>query len=151
MQFRSVAAFGRLLGAAGLGATLGAAVAGLIALVSGQAFQSGNPWLTGLPVLALLGAGIGALVAPLTHRWFLPASPDRRHGEHRRLLLFAAAGLVVVPLAIAAGQWHAVATVTIPLMVVGSAAILALRTRTIRRSHPRRHVARQVTRSTSTQ
>lgn len=151
MAFRCVVTFGRLIGVAGLGAALGAAVAGLIALVSGQAFQPASTWLTGLPILTLLGAGIGALVAPLTRRWFLPASPARRHGDRRRLLLFTAAGLVVVPLALAAGQLHAIAAVTIPLMTVGTAVTLTLRTRALRRIDLRRHVARPVTRSATTQ
>jgi len=146
MWSRSVVAFGRLIGAAGLGAALGAAVAGLIAIVLGQAFQPGSTWLTGLPVLAVLGAGFGALVAWLTRRWFLPSAPDWKHGSRRRLLLFTAAGLVVVPLAVAVGQSPASTTVAILLMFAGSAVTLMMWTRASRRTHPgRRGGARPVT------
>lgn len=137
--------FGRLIGAAGLGAALGAAVAGLIAIVIGQAFQPGSTWLTGLPLLAVLGAGVGALVARITRQWFLPSAPDR-NGVRRRMLLFTAAGLVVGPLAIAVGQLHAIAAVAIPLMLVGSAVTLTLWMRAFRRNHPGRHGARSVAR-----
>jgi hypothetical protein len=146
MRFRSVVVFGRLIGAAGLGAALGAGVAGLIAIVIGQAFQPGSTWLTGLPVLAVIGAGVGALVARLTRQWFLPTVPDQHTGARRRMLLFTGAGLIVVPLAEAVGQLHAIAAVAIPLMLVGSAVTLTLWMRAFRRNHPGRHGGRPVAR-----
>ncbi|WP_034271125.1 hypothetical protein [Haloechinothrix halophila] len=146
MRFRSVVVFGRLIGAAGLGAALGAAVAGLIAIVLGQAFQPGSTWLTGLPVLAVLGAGVGACAARLTRQWFVPTDPHRHNDARRRMLLFTAAGLVAVPLAVAVGQLHAIAAMAIPLMLAGSAVTLTLWMRAFRRNHPGRHGGRPVVR-----
>ncbi|TVT23390.1 hypothetical protein FNH05_33040 [Amycolatopsis rhizosphaerae] len=147
MKSRSVVVFGKLIGAAGLGAALGASVAGLIAVVFGQAVQPGSTWLTGLPALAVIGAGVSALVAGLTRRWFLSAAADKPHGERRRLLLFTAAGLVVVPLAIAVGQLQAAATMAIPFMVAGSAVTLTLWMRAFRRTRRNLHGGRSLIRA----
>lgn len=146
MRFRSVVVFGRLIGAAGLGAALGGAAAGLIAIVLGQAFQPGSTWLTGLPVLAVLGAIFGAGVARLTRQWFLPTFAARQNGSRYRMLLFIVGGMVVVPLTVAVGQLDAIAAVAIPLMLLGSMVTLMLWTRVFRRTHPRLHGGRPITR-----
>lgn len=123
MRFRPVVVFARLCGAAGLGVFLGAAVAGLISITTGAAFARGAAWVTGVPVLAVLGALAGLAIAWLTRRWFAPQAPRRRS-------LFTAAGLVALPLAVAPFQGEpntliaftliaAVAVLTVTLWVRG--------------------------------
>ncbi|MEV4734221.1 hypothetical protein [Saccharopolyspora sp. NPDC049426] len=97
MRFRPIVVFARLCGAAGLGVFLGAAVAGLISIVTGAAFARGAAWVAGVPVLAVLGALVGLAVAWITRRWFAPQAPRRR-------LLFTGAGLAALPLAVAVAQ-----------------------------------------------
>ena len=123
MRLASVVMFGRLVGATGLGAYLGAALAGLIAVVAGQAFSTGSPWLTALPVLAVLGAGLGAAIARLTRRWFLPH-------VRRRMLVFTVSNVLVLPLAVAIGQLHSIETIGILLVFAGGATTLAMYLRT---------------------
>ena len=94
MRFRAYIVFARLCGAAGLGVFLGASAAGLINVINGSAFTHDPNWLTGAPVLAVLGAVGGFLVAWITRRWFAPRAPYRR-------LLFTAAGALTLPLATA--------------------------------------------------
>lgn len=144
MRFRSVVTFGRLIGAAGLGSALGAAVAGLIAIVIGRVDST---FLAALPGLAVLGAGAGTVVARLTRQWFLPSDPAQQHGARLRMLQFAAAGLMVLPLTVAVGQLHAGSTVMIPLMFLGSVITLTLWTRSFRPIHLSSHAARPHARS----
>lgn len=117
--------FGRLIGAGGLGAYLGAAVAGLVAVVTGQALSAGSPWLAGVPVLAVLGAGVGAAIARVTRSWFLP-------GIRRRMEVFTAVGVVVLPLAAAFGQLRWSGSVGILLVLAGGIATMAIYLRTPR-------------------
>jgi hypothetical protein len=91
-------AFLRWLGLGGIGALGGGCYAGLvidgvISLIDGRTFAN-HVWLPGLPGLAIVGAGLGALLALLTRSRLLP----RRRG---RLLIVTLAGLVTVPLALA--------------------------------------------------
>ncbi|WP_406690334.1 hypothetical protein REH65_31185 [Saccharopolyspora sp. ID03-671] len=97
MRFRAVVVFARLCGAAGLGVFLGSAVAGLISIVTGTAFARGAAWVTGVPVLAVLGALAGLAIAWITRRWFVPQASHRR-------LLFTAAGVAALPLAVGVAQ-----------------------------------------------
>jgi hypothetical protein len=117
MRATAVVVFGRLIGATGLGAYLGAALAGLIAVITGQAFTA--PWPAAVPVLALLGCGVGASIAWITRRWFLPRI---RH----RMLVLAAAGVLVLPLAAAIGQFHAIGSIGILLVFLGGATTLTI-------------------------
>jgi hypothetical protein len=104
--------FAGLIGAAGAGAYLGAVVAGLLAVLTGQAFTTGSPWPAGAGGLALLGGAGGWLVAHLTRaRLALRLS--------RRVLVFTLGGLVSFPLAVALGQLHQVGSVGIGLVMIG--------------------------------
>ncbi|MGH3927230.1 MAG: hypothetical protein ACRDS1_16225 [Pseudonocardiaceae bacterium] len=89
--------FGGLIRAAGVGAYLGATVAGLLAVLTGQAFAAGSPWPAGAPVLALLGAAGGWLLARLTRARLVPRLA-------RRTSVFIVGGLVSLPLAVAIGS-----------------------------------------------
>ena len=128
----SVVMFGRLVGATGLGAYVGAALAGLIAVVTGQAFSSCSTWLSGVPVLAALGAAVGPGIAWFTRRWFLPRL-------RRRVLAFTAADVLVLPLAVAIGQLRAIGTLGLLLVFLGGATTvtLYLRAATGRTRRPR--------------
>lgn len=108
----SIVSFGRLCAASGLGVYLGASVAGLVAVLNGDAFTSGSRWLSTVPVLAVVGAGVGAAVAWLTRRWLLPRAP-------RRLVTFAVAGVITLPLFSAIGQMRALDSVGAPLALAG--------------------------------
>lgn len=119
--------FAGLIGAAAAGAYLGAVVAGLLAVLTGQAFAAGSPWPAGVGVLALLGAAGGWLLAQLTRARLAPRLS-------RRTLVFALGGLVSLPLAIASGQLHQVDSVGIVLVVIaGWAGIISYVTGRLRR------------------
>ncbi len=123
--------FAGLIGAAAAGAYLGAVVAGLLAVVTGQAFAAGSPWLAGAPVLALLGAVGGWLLARLTRARLAPRLS-------RRTLVFTVVGLVSFPLAVAVGQLHQMGSVGIVLvMIAGCAGILSYVTGRLRRASQR--------------
>ncbi|MGH4009676.1 MAG: hypothetical protein ACRDTH_16255, partial [Pseudonocardiaceae bacterium] len=123
--------FAGLIGAAAVGAYLGAVVAGLLSVATGQAFAVGSPWPAGAPVLALLGAAGGCLVARLTRARLVPRLS-------RRTLVFTLGGLVSLPLAIAIGQLHQVDSVGIALVVIaGWAGIISYVTGRLRRASHR--------------
>ena len=117
MRAGSIVMFGRLIGVTGLGAYLGAALAGLIAVITGQAFAA--PWPAAVPVLAVLGGAVGAAVSWLTRRWF---APRLRH----RFLVLSGAGIPTLPLAVAIGQFHAIASVDLLLIFLGGATTLII-------------------------
>ncbi|MGH4011275.1 MAG: hypothetical protein ACRDTH_24465 [Pseudonocardiaceae bacterium] len=123
--------FAGLIGAAAVGAFLGAVVAGLLAVLTGQAFAAGSPWPAGAGVLALLGAAGGWLLARLTRARLAPRL-------FRRTLMFTLGGLVSLPLAIAVGQLHQVDSVGIVLVVIaGWAGIINYVTGRLRRASHR--------------
>jgi hypothetical protein len=115
----SILAFVRLCAAAGLGVYLGASVAGLIAVLDGEAFRTGSPWLDNLPALAIVGAGVGLAVARLTKRWLAPRTP-------RRWVVFAVAGTVTLPLFTAVSQLRAIEPVGASLALVCGAVMAVL-------------------------
>ena len=123
--------FPGVVGAAASGAYVGAVVAGLLALVTGQVFDAGSPWPAGAGVLALMGAVGGWLFARLS--WLALRM-------HRRILVFTVAGLVSFPLAVAIGQLHQVDSIGIGLvMITGCASAIRYV------SHRRRRVVRRPT------
>lgn len=120
--------FAGLIGAAAVGAYLGAVAAGLLAVVTGQVFAAGSPWPAGAGVLALLGAAGGWLVAGLTRSRLAPRLP-------RRTLVFTLGGLVSLPLAVAIGQLRQMDSVGIVLVVIaGWAGIISYVTGRLRRA-----------------
>jgi hypothetical protein len=129
--------FAGLIGAAAAGAYLGAVVAGLLAVVTGQALAADSPWPAGAGVLALLGAAGGWLLSGLTRTRLAP-------GLSRRTLVFTLGGLVSprglvsLPLAVAFGQLHRVGGVGIVLVVIaGWAGIISYVTGRLRRASQR--------------
>lgn len=109
-RVRGGVGFAGMIGATGVGAYLGAALAGLLAVLTGQAFADDSPWPGGAVVLAVLGAGGGGLVTGLTAlAWTM---------RHRTLLLVLG-GLVSLPLATAIGQLHQADSIGIGLVAVG--------------------------------
>ncbi|GAB3162203.1 hypothetical protein GCM10027258_80820 [Amycolatopsis stemonae] len=130
MRVTTFVVFWRFIGAAGIGAGVGAAVAGLIAVLTGRAFAPASPWLTALPVLIVFGAPVGIAVARLTRLWLLPAIA--RH----RLLWGTLAGAVVVPLAIAIGQLGNLLAVGMVLMLAGAVTTTVVWVRWFRDTHP---------------
>lgn len=110
----SIIAFVRLCAAAALGVYLGASVAGLVAVLDGEAFRSGSRWLGNVPVLAVVGAGVGTAVAPLTRRWLASRIA-------RRWTVFGVAGAVTLPLFTAVSQMRAIETVGASLALAGGA------------------------------
>lgn len=136
MRFSRFSLFGRFLGASGLGTALGLAAGGLITVATGQALSPGSDWPTGLSGSVVLGAGIGAFTAWASRRWFLPATTDRSC-TRRRVLLFAAAGMLVVPLDVAIGESHGVATLVLVLGAAGWVSVLTLWVRAYRRGFRR--------------
>jgi len=123
--------FWRFIGSIGVGAYLGAAAAGVIALLTGKAFAAGSTWAAGLPVLVVLGAIITAVVSRLTRPWLLPKLSGHRW------LWGAAAGLLLGPLAIAVGQLGGLlAPVGLPLMLAGAVTTVVLWVRWYRATHP---------------
>ena len=110
MRFRSFIVFARLCGAAGLGVFLGASATGLINVITSNTFHDPS-WLTGAPVLAVLGALVGFGLAWITHRWFAPNVPYRR-------LLFTTAGVLALPLVTAVSTGPP--AIAFPLMLAGS-------------------------------
>lgn len=139
MRATTFVVFWRFIGAAGVGSFLGAAVAGLVAVVTARVFADGSPWVTGLPVLAVLGALVMAGVARLTRFWLVP-----RLVRHR-MLWGAVAGSVVTPLAVAVGQLGDLLPVAL-VMPIGSVVTAALWVRWFRGRHQtsriREHVLR---------
>ncbi|WP_460959125.1 hypothetical protein [Parasphingorhabdus pacifica] len=117
MRFRAYVVFARLCGAAGLGVILGAAAAGLLNIATGHAFARGSAWLTGVPVLAVLGALAGLAIAWITHRWFAPNAPRRR-------LLFTLAGLPALPLAVAVAQGEP--STVVSFSIIAAAVVLTV-------------------------
>lgn len=115
----SIIAFVRLCAAAGLGVYLGASAAGLIAVLDGEAFRSGSPWLGNLPALAVVGAGVGLAVARLTRRWLALRTP-------RRWVVFAIGGIVTLPLFTAVSELGAIEAVGASLALAGGAVMTVL-------------------------
>lgn len=123
--------FAGLIGAAAGGAYLGATVAGMLAVMTGQAFAVGSPWPAGAGVLALLGAAGGWLLAQLTRTRLAPEMP-------RRTLVFTLGGLVSLPLAIAIGQLHQLDGVgTVLVVIAGWVGIISYVTGRLRRGSQR--------------
>lgn len=151
MRVTTFVVFLRLIGAAGVGAYLGAAVAGLVAVLTGRAFAPAGTWVTALPVLAVFGALLTAGVARLTRLWLLPKASGRR------ALWGAAAGAVLAPLAVAVGRMGTLVDVGLLLVLAGSLITAVQWVRWFRAAHPtsrtraRIHAAptrrRQLTRS----
>lgn len=117
MRFRSFIVFARLCGAAGLGVFLGAGATGLVNVISGNILAHDPTWLTGAPVLAMLGALLGFLIAWITRRWFAPHAPYRR-------TFFTLAGALTLPLATAVSTGPP--AIAFPLMLVGAALTITL-------------------------
>lgn len=130
MRVTTFVVFARLLGAIGVGTYLGAAVAGLIAVLTGQALVSGSPWVTALPVLTVLGAVLTAAVAWLTRFWLLPRV------TRRRTLWGAVAGAILTPLAIAIGQLGDLFAVGMLPILIGAVTTAVLWVRWFRATHP---------------
>ena len=102
--------FAGLIAAGTVGAYFSVVVAGLLAVLTGQAFAAGSPWPAGVGVLALLGVVGGWLLAGVSRARLVPELS-------RRTLVFALGGLVSLPLAVAVGQLHQVGGVGIVLVV----------------------------------
>ncbi len=131
MRATAFVIFWRFIGSFGVGSYLGAAVAGLVALLTGKVFAAGSTWVTGLPVLVVFGAIITAVVSRLTRPWLLP-----RFARHR-WLGGAVAGLLLGPLAIAVGELGGLLDpVGMPLMFIGAAITVVLWVRWYRATHP---------------
>lgn len=113
-----------LVGAAAAGAYLGAAAAGLLAVLSGQVFAAGSPWPAGAGVLAILGAAGGWLVSRFTR--VVPTL-------QRRAWVLSVGGLVSVPLAVALGQLHQGGSVGVGLVMIAGLATAVTHVRTCRR------------------
>ncbi|MEU7477070.1 hypothetical protein AB0A63_13870 [Lentzea sp. NPDC042327] len=113
MRFTTAVTFARFIGACGVGSYLGAATAGLVALLSGKAFEPGSPWLAGVPFLAVIGALVTAVAFRLTRYWLLPKL-------RRRLLWGALAGAVLTPFAVAVGQLGDLRPLAAWLMLAGA-------------------------------
>jgi hypothetical protein len=129
MRVTTFVVFWRFIGAVGVGAGCGAAIAGLIAVLTGRAFAPGSPWLTALPVLVVFGAALGAGVGPLTRFWLLPKVAHRAGWG-------ALAGAVVAPLAIAIGQLGNLLAVGMLLMLAGAITTAVVWIRWFRATHP---------------
>jgi hypothetical protein len=112
MRPTSLVVFLRLIGAGGAGAYVGAAVAGVIAVATGQVFATGSPWPKAWPVLALFGIGIGAGMGWVTRRWLVP-------NMRRRILVFVLTGPILLPLAIAVGELHPLTGIGLPFIAAG--------------------------------
>lgn len=123
----AVLLFFRLCGVTGLGVYLGGAVAGLIAVITGDVFASGSPWPRTAPALAIAGAGVGLALGWLTRRWLLPQAAHR-------WLTFTLTGIATLPLFAAVAQLRAIETVGIPLVVAGAIAVAIVYWRASRRS-----------------
>lgn len=117
----------RLVGAGGIGTTLGLAVAGVLGLVTGQMSAEGNPWLVGLPGFVLLGALAGVVTARITRSWL-------GLRIHRRYWVFTAVGAIAVPLALSLGQMpEQFVTAAVAFAAVGWVSTVTLRIRALRR------------------
>ncbi|MCP2242514.1 MULTISPECIES: hypothetical protein [Lentzea] len=138
MRVTALVVFMRLIGAGGVGAYVGAAASGLIAVLTGKVFAPGSPWTTGLPFLIVIGAVLTMGIARLTRAWFLPAVATRR------ILWGAAAGAVLLPLAVAVGELGDLAPIAVGLMAIGWVTTVVLWIQWFRRrsSHsPRRRAS----------
>lgn len=133
MRFTTAVVFARFIGACGVGTYIGAAAAGLLALLTGRVLVPGSPWLTGLPFLVVIGAVVTTGVARLTRFWLLPKL-------RRRLLWGAVAGAVLTPLAVAVGQAGDLSTIAALLMLAGAATTSWLWVRWFRRSRQVPHI-----------
>jgi hypothetical protein len=123
--------FAELIAAGTVGAYFSAVVAGLLAVITGQAFAGGSLWLAGAGVLALFGAVGGWLLAGITRARLVPKMS-------RRTLAFALGGLVSLPLAVAVGQLHQVGGVGIVMVVLaGLVGIIRYLRRRLRRASQR--------------
>ncbi|WNV83149.1 hypothetical protein [Umezawaea sp. Da 62-37] len=129
MRVTAVVLYMRFIGAAGVGSYLGAATAGLIAVITGSVFAPGSIWAAAVPGLALLGALLTTGVARLTRFWLLPSI------THRRTLWGAAAGAVLTPLAVGGSQPGVPINLTLLLMLIGSIVTAVLWTRWFRATH----------------
>lgn len=110
----SIVAFIRLCAASGVGVYLGGSLAGLVAVVNGDAFAPGSPWLGNVPGLAVFGAGAGAAAFWVTRRWLVPRLSHR-------LAVFVVTGILTLPLFTAISQLRAIQTVGAPLALLGGA------------------------------
>lgn len=102
--------FAGLIGASGVGTYLGTAVAGLVAVLSGQVLAQGSSWPAAAVMLAVLGAGAGAVIAGLTRV---------ARTLRRRTLILTAGGLVSLPLATAINHLDQVDSIGIGLVGLG--------------------------------
>lgn len=123
MRSSSIVQFAKVIGATGVGTYLGAATAGIGAIVTGAAFD--GVWLAGIPGLAILGACLGALVAPLTGHWLLPQIS-------RRGWVFTGAGLITMPLIGTIGNMDRLGGVLIGLVFAGGLSTVTLYLRSLR-------------------
>lgn len=132
--------FVRIIAAAGIGTYLGAAAAGLLAVLTGQAFSAGSDWLLGVPVLAVLGAAVAPVVGWLTRFWLAP-------GLQHRLLLFTCVGAVTMPLAFAISELRWLDSVGLLFLFTGWLTMLVVYVRAlpgIERARARHRYARRV-------
>lgn len=138
MRATTLVVFFRGLGSLGVGSYLGAALAGLVAVLTGRAFAAGSTWVTALPVLAVLGAILTAAAFAATRGWVLPKfARAHRHWMLRRWLWGAVAGVVLAPLAIAVGDLGSLLSpIGLPLMLIGAVATLVMWVRWYRTTHP---------------
>ncbi len=109
--------FAKLCAIVGTGVYFGAAVSGLITILSG----SGRISLGGAVVLGLFGMLFNFAIAHFTSHWLLPHLS-------RRVLIFTAAGLVTLPLALSP---H-LPVFTFGLIVLGAVTTVTLHTRAVR-------------------
>ena len=121
--------FLRFIGAGGVGAYLGAAAAGVLAVLTGGVFTPGSPWVTAVPMLAILGAVAGCAIARLTRHWLVPQLD-------RRLLWSTLAGAVALPLATAVAHLGTLLNVGLLLILAGSVTTAVVWQRWIRNAYP---------------
>lgn len=138
MRATTLVVFFRGLGSLGVGSYLGAAVAGLIAVLTGRAFATGSTWVAALPVLVIFGAILTAAAFAATRGWVLPAfARQHRRFMLRRWLWGAIAGVVLGPLAIAIGDLGSLLSpIGLPLIAIGGVSTFVLWVRWYRKTHP---------------
>jgi hypothetical protein len=142
MRATTVVVFLRCIGSLGVGTYLGAALAGLIAVVTGRVFAAGSTWAPALPVLTVLGAVLTAAAFAATRGWMLPTI----HQHRRRWLWGAVAGVVLGPLAIAIGDLGGLLQpVGLPLILLCAVTTLVRWMRWYRETHLSGNVRRATT------